>query len=92
MPFTQFSLLLPWFTIISIVGIAAMGIDKLLAMGRHSRISERSLWLVALLGGFPGIFAGGFLFHHKTSKLGFWAPVIASAVLWILAIALWSPS
>jgi len=65
-----------------VLGFAAMGIDKLLAVGRRSRIRERTLWLVAILGGFPGIFIGGYLFHHKTSKAEFWAPVVISAVLW----------
>jgi len=31
------------------------------------RISERTLWITALAGGFPGIVASGLLFHHKTS-------------------------
>jgi uncharacterized membrane protein YsdA (DUF1294 family) len=68
---------------VSLFGFAAMGVDKLLAVGRHSRVSERTLWLAALLGGFLGIVAGGLVFHHKTSKTEFWAPVVVSAVLWV---------
>jgi len=59
-----------------------MGVDKLLAVGRRSRISERTLWGTALVGGFLGIFVGGLVFHHKTSKTEFWVPVVVSALLW----------
>ncbi len=79
--------LIEWVGAASLLGFIAMGIDKLLAVGGHSRISERTLWLVALVGGFAGIFIGGRVFHHKTSKMEFWGPVIASAILWALAIS-----
>ena len=71
----------------SLLGFAAMGIDKLLAAGRRSRVSERTLWLTALFGGFVGIFLGGLVFRHKTSKREFWAPVVVSAVLWTVAFS-----
>ncbi len=74
----------------SLLGFAAMGIDKALAVGGFSRISERALWSAALLGGFPGVFVGGFFFHHKTSKTEFWGPVMVSAVLWTVAWQLFS--
>jgi len=82
------TLLIEWVALASIFGFVAMGIDKLLALGRRSRVSERKLWLTALVGGFVGIIIGGFVFHHKTSKPGFWLPVAASAVLWVGALAL----
>jgi uncharacterized membrane protein YsdA (DUF1294 family) len=68
---------------VSLFGFSAMGIDKTLAaVGGRSRISERTLWLAALLGGFLGILVGGYVFHHKTSKTEFWGPVLVSAALW----------
>jgi len=86
------SLLFEWVALASLFGFGAMGIDKLLAVGRRIRVSERTLWLTALLGGFLGIFAGGLVFHHKTSKPEFWALVVVSAVLWVaVAIFLTSP-
>lgn len=89
MPFYPDStLLIDWVGLVSLFGFAAMGVDKLLAAGRRSRISERSLWLTALIGGFAGIIVGGFAFHHKTSKSEFWAPVLVSAVLWTLVAIL----
>lgn len=80
-------LLLDWLTLVSILSFVAMGIDKLLAVSHRTRIMERTLWVVALLGGFLGIFLGGFVFRHKTSKMEFWAPVVASAVIWLIAIS-----
>ena len=71
----------------SLFGFAAMGIDKMLAVGRRSRVSERTLWATALVGGFLGIVAGGVVFHHKTSKPEFWAPVGVSALLWVAGAA-----
>lgn len=75
-----------WIGLASLFGFGAMGLDKLLAAGRMSRISKRTLWLVALVGGFPGVMVGGYLFHHKTSKLGFWLPVVVAAVVWAAII------
>ncbi len=72
---------------VSLFGFVAMGLDKAMAVGGSRRISERTLWLTALLGGFLGILLGGFVFHHKTSKIEFWGPVVVSAVLWGAAIA-----
>ncbi len=54
--------------VIGIAGVCAMGIDKLLAVIGWDRISERTLHIIALLGGFWGIIFGAFLFRHKTSK------------------------
>ncbi len=82
------SLLIEWVGLVSIFGFAAMGVDKLLAVGGWSRVRERTLWLIALFGGFVGIFVGGWVFHHKTSKPGFWLPVLVSAILWVAALAL----
>lgn len=83
--FTE-SLLFEWLGLVTIVGFAAMGIDKLLASGRRSRVRERTLWFMALLGGFLGIFLGGVVFHHKTSKATFWVPVVVSAIVWLAAV------
>jgi uncharacterized membrane protein YsdA (DUF1294 family) len=71
-----------WVAFFTLLGFAAMGLDKLLAVGRRSRISERTLWTTALVGGVLGIVVGGLVFHHKTSKTEFWAPVVVAAVLW----------
>jgi|SRR5271170_5673528 uncharacterized membrane protein YsdA (DUF1294 family) len=78
-----------WFLFLGLLGLAAMGADKGIArFNWGDRISERSLWLIALAGGFWGIILGALLFHHKTSKGEFWPPVALAVVLWAVAGAL----
>lgn len=50
---------------------AAYGIDKRRATRQQDRISERTLHLLALLGGWPGAVLGQRTFHHKTQKVSF---------------------
>lgn len=88
MDLTPAVIFLYWWAATSLVGFVAMGLDKLLATGGHRRISERTLWLISLAGGFLGLVLGGFGFHHKTSKAGFWVPVAVTIVLW--AALLWA--
>lgn len=69
--------ILLWVLIISIIGFGAMGADKAMAVSdRGRRISEKTLWLTGLAGGFPGIIAGAEIFRHKTRKIEFWPPVV----------------
>jgi uncharacterized membrane protein YsdA (DUF1294 family) len=76
-----------WILIVGLIGFFAMGADKLMATSNWSdRISEKTLWLTALSGGFIGIFAGGQIFHHKTSKTEFWVPVVFATMLWVLLL------
>jgi uncharacterized membrane protein YsdA (DUF1294 family) len=72
-----------WEMVIGILGICAMGGDKLLAIIGWDRTSEKTLHTIALLGGFWGIIFGAFLFHHKTSKPEFWPPILFAAALWV---------
>ncbi|MEW9051696.1 MAG: DUF1294 domain-containing protein [Neobacillus sp.] len=57
--------------IINLVGFMMMGIDKSRAKKRQYRISEKSLWLVALLGGAVGTTVGMQLYRHKTKHVTF---------------------
>ena len=78
-----------WLFLAGIVGVASMGLDKGMASYHWgSRISERSLWLIALAGGFWGIIVGAFVFHHKTSKGEFWPPVAAAVLVWVVGAVL----
>lgn len=47
------------------------GIDKYKAIHQNYRISEKSLFMIALIGGAYGAYAAMYLFHHKTRKLKF---------------------
>lgn len=48
-----------------------MGFDKSLARSQSPRVPEIVLFVIALLGGSPGIFFGVHFFKHKTKKAYF---------------------
>lgn len=52
--------------IINFIGFFAMFLDKQKAKGRKWRIPEKTLFLLALIGGSLGTTIGMHAFHHKT--------------------------
>lgn len=60
-----------YLTVASLFGLALMGIDKHRARTRRWRIPEKTLFLTAALGGSPGVWAGMYLFRHKTKHVSF---------------------
>ena len=59
-------LLLGWLLLVNLIAFALMGLDKGRAQRGRWRISEKALFLPAVLGGSLGAIAGMRLFHHKT--------------------------
>ena len=57
--------------IINILSFIIYGIDKLKAIKKKERISEKTLILIGILGGSIGSLIGMNLFRHKTKKLKF---------------------
>ena len=57
--------------IINILSFILYGIDKLKAIKKKERISEKALILIGILGGSIGSLIGMNLFRHKTKKLKF---------------------
>lgn len=57
--------------VMSVITFIAFGIDKRRAVSGKQRISENSLHVMSLLGGWPGALLGQKLFRHKTVKLSF---------------------
>ena len=57
--------------IINLIGLLIMYIDKRKAKYEKWRIPEKTLLMVALLGGSIGTMTGMYLFRHKTKKLKF---------------------
>ena len=55
-----------YLAVINLVGILVMATDKSRAIKGKWRIPEKSLFLVSLLGGSLGTWAGMYLFRHKT--------------------------
>lgn len=60
-----------WLIGFSIVLFVLYGWDKRQATVDRRRIPENTLHILALLGGWPGAFAGQKLFRHKTRKTSF---------------------
>ena len=66
----------PWLTLpvcvaMSLLTFCAYAFDKSAAMNRRFRISEQSLHLLSLAGGWPGALIAQRMFHHKSKKPGF---------------------
>lgn len=52
--------------VMNIAGLSVMGIDKRRAVRHMWRIPEKTIFLISLLGGSLGTWAGMYLFRHKT--------------------------
>lgn len=78
-------IILAYLVIMNIVGVAVMGIDKSKAKCGAWRIKEATLFLVSLIGGSIGTWAGMYIFRHKTKHIYF---VIGMPLILILHIAL----
>lgn len=77
-------ILLIWCFVMSFICFMAMGIDKLKARAGKWRISERTLFLLAALGGALGGMLGMLAFRHKTKHTSF---VIGMPLLLLLNIS-----
>jgi uncharacterized membrane protein YsdA (DUF1294 family) len=68
----------------NIIGLAVMGMDKSKAKRHKWRIPEKVLFLVSLLGGSIGTWAGMYIFRHKTRH---WYFVVGMPAILVLQIA-----
>ena len=75
--------------LINLVAFLLMGLDKRRARRNRWRISEKTLFLSAVLGGSAGALVGMYLFHHKTRHWYFRYGLPALLVLQILCF-LWA--
>jgi len=57
--------------VMSAISFVAYGLDKRRAVNGGRRVPERTLHLLAYLGGWPGALGGQRQFRHKTRKLSF---------------------
>lgn len=71
--------------IMNIAGLAVMALDKSRARRHAWRIPEKMLFLVSVLGGSIGTWAGMYLFHHKTKH---WYFVVGMPLILVLQIVL----
>jgi uncharacterized membrane protein YsdA (DUF1294 family) len=84
--------------VMSLVCFIAYGLDKRRAVKGCRRVSERTLHLMAFLGGWPGALIAQRQFRHKTQKVPFrivfWVVVvlhIGIVVIVVLAIEKYQP-
>ena len=80
-----FKLGILYLILVNLIGFASMGIDKKKAIKHTYRIPEKTLFLIALLGGSAGSILGMQLFRHKTKH---WYFVLGMPAILILQIAL----
>jgi uncharacterized membrane protein YsdA (DUF1294 family) len=66
--------------VMSLVCFIAYGLDKRQAANGGHRVSERTLHLLAFLGGWPGALIGQRQFRHKTQKVTF------RIVFWLVVV------
>lgn len=74
-----------WFGVLTVATFAIYGIDKRRAKKDGDRISEKTLHIFSLLGGWLGAIIGQKLFRHKTVKrrfrIVFWLTVVGNLVI-----------
>lgn len=74
-----------YLALVNAAAFAAMGLDKWKARHDKWRIRERTLLLLAILGGSPGAILGMLLFRHKTRHWYFRYGLPAILILQIAA-------
>lgn len=57
-----------YFLAMNILTFGVFGVDKYKAIKKKYRIPEKTLFLLAAMGGSAGALAGMFVFRHKTRK------------------------
>lgn len=64
-------IIIAYLLLINLAGFILMGLDKRRAVRRMWRIPERTLFIIALLGGSVGSILGMSAFRHKTKHKSF---------------------
>lgn len=78
-----------WYALASLVTLATFAWDKLAAKDGRRRISERTLHLMELAGGWPGAIAAILWLRHKSSKAPFLLVTFAIMALHIAVLGAW---
>ncbi|MFF2272016.1 DUF1294 domain-containing protein [Agromyces sp. NPDC058136] len=81
-----------WYGAWSLLAFTLYGLDKAAAKRGASRVSEQTLHLVDVVGGWPGALVAQQVFRHKTRKRSFrrvfWAGVVLNLVV-LVVVAVW---
>ena len=78
-------ILLGYLLVMTIVGLVIMKVDKVKAKNGAWRVKEATLFLVSLIGGSLGTWAGMYIFRHKTKH---WYFVVGMPLIFIVHVAL----
>lgn len=82
------SILIWYLSVINFTTWAVYGLDKGRAKSGKWRIPERTLLLLALIGGSLGALAGMIMFRHKTRKAKFFISVPVMFVVHCVIVAM----
>lgn len=81
----QINWLAVYLVILNVCGFLSMYIDKKKAIRHRWRIPEKTLFLIAVLGGSPGSILGMQIFRHKTRH---WYFVVGMPAILIIQLVL----
>ncbi len=81
------------FTIINVISFIIMGIDKLKATKGMFRVSEKAIFIFAVVFGALGVYFGMYIFKHKTKKIKFYVTIpilmlVQLSILYYLIISI----
>lgn len=68
-------------TLVNMIGLVVVGVDKHKARKRLWRIPEKVFFTLSILGGCPGVYLGLLLFRHKTKH---WYFILGIPAIFIL--------
>ncbi len=77
-----------WLAAASVITFILYGYDKAQSKTGGGRVPEALLHWLALIGGFPGGWAGRWVFRHKTKKVSF-TLVLVLATMIHLSLVYW---
>lgn len=79
----QYDVLVLYLVVVNLISFVIMGIDKAKARKHAWRISERTLFAFAIIGGSLGAIGGMYYFRHKTKH---WYFVFGMPVILVLQL------
>lgn len=84
----KLELLLVYIIFINVLSFITCVADKIFAVRGKRRISEKFLFLIALLGGSVGMYAAMYIVRHKTKHLSFTLGIPAIMLFQIIGLFL----